>query len=139
MARTPNSRRLFFQKLVGEACSFEEETRGVAQYRLSELDQLPPDKLASLVFRLADGWEISVRRSTVCARSGDGAALELFAADSEEAEIFNRINGQVSMGEAAAALAAELGWPHRAAFERTRALLIRLAARAVCVPINAPK
>ncbi len=138
MVRPSQSRRSFFRKLAGEVASYEEETRGVVQYSLSELDRLPPERLAGLIFQVAEGWEVFNDGPKVCARS-QGGELELFSAGSPAAVIFERIDGRASVREVAAAVAAALGCAEQAAFEQTRELLVGLARHAICVPINAPK
>lgn len=104
-------------------------------FRLSELGTMPDEELADMTPAIARGCEISVRDGTVWGRpAGSDTPVPLLGTTPPELCVFNAMNGRWTIGEIAASVAADTGWPSGRAFAFTRGVFLHLVRLRVCAP-----
>jgi hypothetical protein len=137
---TPPSRRVFARRAVAEALSFVEEVVGRPQRKLSDLADLPRERLGLLKGAVRRDIELTVTDAglSVVTRSADGACASrwVMACTAENTGVFNRLTGDLTLDEVAAEITADLGWPDERAWDHTKSLFFELVERGVCLPAN---
>jgi hypothetical protein len=117
-----------------------EEVRGRPQRRLSDLGELPQDKLAGLTGGVRPDVEWTVQDESVClvSRQADGSSRPnaVLECTPENLAVFNRVNGSYTLGEVADAVAEELGWERERAWSHVTETFFRLVEKGICVPTN---
>lgn len=139
-SETNSRRRAFFSRMVGEVVAVADEWRDIPHYRLSDLVDYPPEKLAKLRPVVRAGCEIRLEDGQVWGTAPKAAEpVPLFAATDENTLVFNRFTGEHSIGDVAAQLAASCEGDADQAFELTRELFLNLVRAGVCIPNNDPE
>jgi hypothetical protein len=132
-----DDRRLFFRYLARETVVWCEELRGKPNVRLADLPKLQPEAIAALVPRVCPGVQIVPEKGQVSARlPGASEMVALFPPDEAHLAVFNRFNGENSIGKVAGELSAAMGWPQERSLEYVKRLFFRLVHLRVCVPSN---
>lgn len=132
------NRRTFFRALLQELVVTGGSLKGGRGYRLSELGNLPNDKLAQVKPIVNPEYEIFVDQGHVCSRSKrTQATLKLFPMQRENLVVFNMFNGKHNLGEVGERLSQEMGWDEAKGFEHSKDLFLYLVARLVCIPKDA--
>jgi hypothetical protein len=86
---------------------------------------------------IAPGVEVLPEERRVCARApGGGEVVPLFSKCDATLFVFNRFNGQRTLGAIASELSAALNWPPEQGFAYVKGFFFRLVAQRVCVPCN---
>jgi hypothetical protein len=136
----PPPRRLFAKRALGEAAALIEEVRGRPQRRLSDLADLPPEKLARLKGGLRPDVPWTVANQAVCliSQEADGSRVSaaVLACTPENLAVFNRINGSYTLGQVADAVAEELGWERERAWSHVTGVFLGLVEKGLCLPTN---
>lgn len=133
-----DGRRRFFRAAARETVVWFEELRGRRHIKFDDLYQLPPEAIAALIPRICPGVQIAPAEGQVTARlEGSGEAVALFPMDEANLAVFNRFNGQNTIGQVAGELSAAMGWPQEHSLERVKDLFFRLLRLRVCAPANA--
>jgi hypothetical protein len=131
------NRRKFFRSLVGETLNLVETISGKPHLSLSEISELPDEKILELMPMMGDWVEILVDNNGVKAKHNSSQeTLELFQRDSIEADIFNHFNGQHSIEQIAQDLATTRSLDIDKSFQLVRNFFIRLVQMGFCVPSN---
>ena len=133
-------RRSFFRWLAVEGIATVEQAQGKPQLRLAELPLLARESLEQIMpmvrpdIRIVPG-----ERDVVAETPGRKKHVCLFPrepADSNACFIFNRFNGQTTIRQISADLAAARGCAYDESFGLVRDLFLRMVGEAVCVPSN---
>jgi hypothetical protein len=135
------TRRGFLPVLLREAIVTLGMLRGGEGCRLSDLESLPDEQLASIKPIINPAFEISVEAEQVLARYKEtGTTVPLFAVD-ETATLttFNLFDGRHTLDEAGARLAEEMDWAGDAGFAYAKELFLWLVENLVCVPKDPPR
>lgn len=133
----PAGTTLFFTSIINESLHFIEELRGVRQFRLSDLQNYPTDKLNLIVPIIKEGVRVSMQDNQVVAVSESSSdVVELFEVNDENTFVFNRFNGENSIGRIAFELREVFDLPRDPAFERVRKLFLHLVHLGICIPNN---
>ncbi len=133
-------RRQLWRALLQEVIVSCTSVRGRQGVRLSQLGELSDETLGGLRPAVVPGWQMTLRQGQVCGRAkGKEEAVPLFAATPENLAAFNLFDGQHTLREAGAQVAAQLGWEEARGFRHARGLLLELVARLVCLPANPPE
>jgi hypothetical protein len=134
------SRRAFFPALLREATVTLGMLRGGQGGRLSELGNLPEQKLALLKPIVNPAYEILVEEDSVWGRyKSTGATIKLFDLEERESLLaFNMFDGKHNLGQIGRQLAQEMGWPEAAGFVYAKDLFIFAAGYLICVPKDPP-
>ncbi len=131
------NRRGFFRSFLGEAASLLDEARGIPQYRLDNLWNLSDEVTARIKPAMVPNIEILIADDQVHARSrGKKEAFAIFRCEPQAGFVFNRFNGQNTIGQISIELAKAFSWDEADAFSYTREFFLRLARLRVCVPVN---
>jgi len=135
------TRRGFLPVLVREAIVTLGMLRGGEGCRLSELESLPDEQLASIKPMINPAFEIGVEAEHVLARYKEtGATVRLFAVDEIAAlTAFNLFDGRHTLDEAGARLADQMDWDRGAGCAYARDFFLQLVENLVCVPKNPPR
>jgi len=135
------TRRGFLPVLLREAIVTLGMLRGGEGCRLSELESLPDEQLASIKPIMNPAFEIGVEDEHVLARYREtGATVNLFAVDETAAlTAFNLFDGRHTLDEAGARLADQMDWDKGAGFAYARDLFLELVENLVCVPKDPPR
>jgi hypothetical protein len=135
------TRRGFLPVLVREAIVTLGMLRGGEGCRLSELESLPDEQLASIKPIINPAFEISVEAEHVLARyKKTGATVPLFAVDETAAlTAFNLFDGRHTLDEAGARLADQMDWDRGAGFAYARDFFLQLVENLICVPKGPPR
>ena len=129
------SRRRLLPALFQEMVVVLGSLKGGQGCRLSDLGDLPDDRLAQIKPIVNLDHQITVDEGHVCSRSRrTGATLKLFPMDREHLAAFNLFDGRHSLDEIGQRLSQEMGWDEAAGFAYARDLFLSLARRLVCVP-----
>jgi len=130
-------RRLYFRYLARDTLVWFEELLGRPNVALSDLPKLPDATLATLLPIISPGVEILPEERQVCARPPRGAEIvPLFSKSDATLFVFNRFNGQQTLGAIASELSVAMDWPPERSFAYVKGFFFRLVARRVCVPCN---
>jgi hypothetical protein len=133
----PDQRRLFFRYLARETVVWFEELLGKPNMQLSDLPKLPPEAIAALIPRVCPGVEIIPEEGQVSARlPGASESVVLFPNEEANLLVFNRFNGENTLGQVAGELGAALAWPRERSFAHVKELFFRLVRLKVCLPAN---
>jgi hypothetical protein len=135
------SRRSFLPMLLREIAVTVRSAQGTPAHQINELGDLPDEALAVIHPIINPITRIRVIDGQVCSqRKGEEKApLRVhFPTTPENLAVFNRINGQQTLGEIAESVAAQFGWEPERAFQHTRELFLALASYLVAVPQNSP-
>ncbi|MBN1201616.1 MAG: hypothetical protein JXJ20_07150 [Anaerolineae bacterium] len=133
------NRRRFLPLLLQEIFVTFDSFKGKPVHQLTDLGKLPDEEIALIKPVINPQYQVFTERGHVCARHKEtGSSLQLFAMQQANLEVFNRINGQITLGEIGAQVAQELDWDEDAAFEHVKELFLSLAVHLVCVPKNTP-
>lgn len=137
--RTPiDERRLFFRYLARETVVWCEELCGTPHVKLEDLPKLPPETIAALIPRVSPGVEIVPEEHQVSARlPGASEVVALFPSVEANLAVFNRFNGENTIGQVAGELGAAMLWPPERSLEHVKRLFFHLVRLRVCVPANA--
>lgn len=134
------SRRLFARRLLGEAAAFVKEMSGEPQRRLSDLADLPRERLALLTGAVAPGveWTESDQAVQFLSRAADGSAtcIAVLERSPENLAVFDRLNGVRTLGEIADSLTQDLGLEREQAWSHAVTTFFGLVEKGVCVPAN---
>jgi hypothetical protein len=135
------SRRQFLPTLLQEALVTLGLLRGGQGARLSDLGDLPDDRLAVLRPVVNPGCEIMVEEDQVWARhTKAGIVVRLFAVkEADKLAAFNHFDGEHTLGEAGACLAEEMGCSEAEGFALARDLFLALVRQLVCLPKDPPQ
>ena len=135
------TRRGFLPVLLREAVVTLGMLRGGEGCRLSELESLPDEQLASIKPMVNPSFEIGVQDDHVLARYREtGVTVRLFAVDDAAAlTTFNLFDGRHTLDQAAALLAGQMDWDEGAGFAYARDLFLQLVENLVCVPKDPPR
>jgi hypothetical protein len=129
------SRRRLLPALFQEMVVIFGSLKGGQGHRLSDLDNLPDDQLAQIKPVVSPDYEVFVEQGHVCGRlKGTQATLKLFPMQKEYLAVFNRFNGQHTLGEIGERLSQERGWEGTKGFAYAKDLFLALVRRLVCVP-----
>jgi hypothetical protein len=129
------SRREFLPALLQEALVLIGSFKGRQSFRLSEMCNLPDDRLVQVRPMVNPEHEIFMDEGRVCSRARKtGATLVLFPIEGETLAVFNLFNGSRSLGEIGRHLAGEMGWDEAEGFARAKELFLSLVNHLVCVP-----
>jgi hypothetical protein len=133
-------RRLFARRLVAEAAAFVKEIGGEPQRRLSDLADLPRERLALLTGAVAQGveWTESAEAVQFLSRASDGSAtcIAVLERTPENLAVFDRLNGVRTLGEIADSLTQDLGLEREQAWGHAVTTFFGLVEKGVCVPAN---
>jgi hypothetical protein len=135
------SRRSFLPMLLREIAVTIQSAQGTPTHQINELGDLPDDELAAIRPIINPICRIHVADGQVCSqpRDKEDAPLRVhFPTAPENLAVFNRINGQQTLGEIAESVAGQFGWEPERAFSHTRELFLALASYLVAVPQNSP-
>ena len=133
-----DDRRLFFRYLARETVVFVEEVCGNRHVKFDDLFQLPPEAISNLIPRICPGVRIVPAEGRVMAQlEGAGELVALFPAGAENLAVFNRFNGENTIGQVAGEVSVEMGWPLEKSAEHVKRLFFHLLVSRVCVPANA--
>lgn len=130
------TRRRFFRSFLGELAGFVDEVRGVPQYRLDGIAELPEEVLLGI--RPVMMEHSKVEDGCVLGAGRDGP-VPVFTLDEVGKWMVARFDGQRSNAEIARCAELELGLESEAAQQRVLALFLVLARKGVCVPSDAPQ
>jgi hypothetical protein len=138
MTEPMDERRLFFRYLARETVVWFEELCGKPNVQLADLPKLPPESIAALIPRVCPGVEIVPEDGRVAARlPGASEVVALFASEEANLFVFNRFNGEKTIGQIASELSAAMTWPEERSIGYVKELFFRLVRLRVCVPVNA--
>jgi len=130
-------RRSFFRTMVSETIALFDELHGKPQFRLADLWELPDDMLAQIMPVVLPDVEIIVTEQHVSARRQDKDEINpLFDCEPANMFVFNRFNGQATIGQIGKELAAEMSWDEEEGFVYAKNLFLQLVRMRVCVPSN---
>jgi hypothetical protein len=133
-------RRLFARRLLAETAAFVKEIRGEPQRRLSDLADLPRERLALLTGVVAPGveWTESDAAVQFLSRAEDGSATCIAVLDRtpENLAVLDRLNGVRTLGEIADSLTQNLGLEHERAWSHVVTTFFGLVGKGACVPAN---
>lgn len=130
-------RRLFFRYLARETVVWFEELRGKPNFSLADLPKLPPEAIAVLVPKICAGVQIVPEKDQVLARlPGASENVALFPCDEANLAVFNRFNGEKTIGQVAGELSAAMAWTQERSLEHVKGLFFRLVGLRVCAPAN---
>jgi len=133
----PDQRRLFFRYLARETVVWFEELLGKPNMELADLPKLPPEAIAALIPRVCPGVEIIPEEGRVSARlPGATEIVVLFPNGEANLLVFNRFNGENTIGQVAGDLSSALAWPRERSFAHVKDLFFRLVRLRVCLPSN---
>jgi len=136
-SKEPIDRRLCFRYFARDTMAWVEEVFGKPQVQLTDLPTLPAEVLGELIPQVCPGVRILPQETRVCGRlEGANETLTLFSRNNANLFVFNRFNGQQTLGAIARELGAEMNWPCDRAFVYVRGLFFRLVGLRVCVPAN---
>jgi len=131
------NRRLFFRYMARETVVFVEELCGKPHVTFAELFKLPPEAVSALIPRVCPGVQIVPTEGQVLARLPQASeAVALFGSDEANLAVFNRFNGENTVGQVAMELSAVMAWPQERSFEHVKGLFFRLVRLRVCAPAN---
>lgn len=132
-----DDRRLFFRNFARETMAWFEELGGKPNVKLADLPDLPPEALAALIPRILPGVQIIPEKEQVSARlPGASETVVLFPCDEANLAIFNRFNGENSIGKVVAELSVAMKWPQERSLAHVKHLFFRLVRLRVCAPAN---
>jgi hypothetical protein len=132
------SRRNFFRSFLGQIISLEEVVRGIPQYNLNDLGNLPDSDLSQIKPMVRPSVEIRTENDHVNGRlKGKQEIFFIFKSELENTILFSQINGQNTIGQISEKLAKILSWEEEAAFSHTKNFFLKLVRLQVCVPANA--
>ena len=130
-------RRSFLKSILVEAIHFREEIGGIQQFRLSEIRDLPDEKLSCSIPMLVGGHQFFIDEDGVkICRNGNEDALHIFPLEPSIVIILRTFDGKVSLGEIGCQLAEKMGWEKEQGFARAKEVFFSLIDIAVCVPAN---
>ena len=133
-------RRRFFTHAARETVVWFEEVGGHRHVKFSDLPKLPPEEIAALVPQVRPGVRIVPEGGQVSAcLPGASEAVALFRTDEANLAVFNRFNGQNSIGKVAGEVSAALAWPPERSLAHVKGLFFHLLNLGVCVPSNPVK
>ena len=133
----PGQRRLFFRYFARETVVWFEDLLGKPNLQLSDLPNLPPEAIAALIPRVCPGVAIIPEEGQVSARL-PGATENVLLFPNVEANlfVFNRFNGENTIGQVAGELSAALAWPRERSIAQVKNLFFRLVRLKICLPAN---
>ena len=132
-----DDRRLFFRYLARETVVFVEELGGNRHVKFGDLFKLPPEAIAALIPRICPGVQILPEKDRVLARlPGANEAVALFRTEEANLAVFNRFNGEKTIGQVASEVGAVMGWPEERSMEHVKRLFFHLVVLRVSVPAN---
>ena len=132
-----DQRRLFFRYLARETVVWFEELLGKPNMQLSDLPKLPPEAIAALIPRVCPGVWIIPGEGRVSARlPGASENVLLFPDEETNLFVFNRFNGENTIGQVAGELSAALAWPRERSDAHVKNLFFHLVRLKVCLPAN---
>ena len=136
-------RRGFFRRLLAEAGATVDEIRGIPQCRISQIPELPDEKLARFTVRIRPEAAVSLRKGVTTAQApGDGDGMgevELFRSGERAQFIFNRFDGRADLLAIADETHELFGLEIDEAFDEVKGLFLRLCALGVGAPANLPQ
>ncbi len=135
------TRRRFFPMLLQELAVTVDSAKGKPGFALGDMNDLPDDQLLGLIPIMNPEHKIFTEKGFVYSRSqgkDDEMILKLFPITSENLAVFNRLNGQFTLGQIGEMVARDLKWEQPDAFAHTRKLFCLLVSARVCLPKNPP-
>jgi hypothetical protein len=128
-------RRGTFRALVREVMSTAHALRGVRQFRLSQLGELPEHRLSAVIPEWRRHGQIRLLGSRLVQCGRDGVEIStLMEMGTESMRLLELFDGTRSVGEVAQAWAIETGLAPALAFAQLRSVWLPLAKLAVLVP-----
>lgn len=133
------TRRQFFPQLLRELVVFLDTIKGTPSHQLAQIGLLPEETLRAIIPMVNPAYQIRVVDGDVCSQEKGKPEAPLrrhFPKSPENLAVFNRINGQHTLGEIGALVGAELGWDEPEAFAHVKALFLTLLNDLAVVPKN---
>jgi len=125
---------------VGEGLVLAQEALGRGRVRLSELSELPDERLGLLRPSLRPGWRLRVRSERAVALHADGREVVVCEApgDSDRLALLG-LGPRRTLAGLARDLSRHLELPWPAAFSTVRSHFLRLVRLRICVPADGPE
>lgn len=131
------SRRGFFKSMMGEVVSAVEEYQGKPQFRLSDLWELPDDRIARVKPMLIAPIQITTTDGHSWGQfSNQTRSVLLFEATKENLFVFEMFSKGFTLDEIGKKLSREMDWDDAQAFGFVKRLFLSLVESRVCVPGN---
>ena len=130
-------RRAFFRSLFSEAVHFREGMQGKPQFRLSEIKNLPDEKVSRIMPMILENYEVIVDESEIRIYDHKGEkTIQTFPLEPAGVLTLRMFDGATPLGEISRQLADKMGWQEEQGYEYAKALFLTLVDLIVCVPSN---
>jgi hypothetical protein len=128
-------RRRLWSALVTEMQVSVGKSEGGRAWKLEALGDWTDTQLAGVVPVMINGCQITIKEGFVWGQPPEASdPAQLFPLKTPAMAAFNRMNGEITLGENARSLGRETGWDDQRSFAYVRGLFLWLVLARVCFP-----